>query len=229
MPMTKDEVLQKITEIMVEALGVDEEEVKPAATLMGDLGAESIDFLDIVFRLEKAFSIKIPPGDLFPDNVLNNPEFVANGKLTPAGLAKLKQSMPHVDFSAFEQNPDVNRMPELFTVGTIVNYVMGKVGKLGKVLGPQGKMPSPKNGTVTDDVLTAVAEFTAGKIEFRNDAGGNVHGVVGRQSFDKKKLTENIEAFINHIRRMKPASAKGVYIRKACLSATMSPAVEVSV
>ena len=116
-----------------------------------------------------------------------------------------------------------------FDVAIASPKVMGKVGKLGRVLGPQGKMPSPKNGTVTDDVLTAVAEFTAGKIEFRNDAGGNVHGVVGRQSFDKKKLTENIEAFINHIRRMKPASAKGVYIRKACLSATMSPAVEVSV
>jgi large subunit ribosomal protein L1 len=116
-----------------------------------------------------------------------------------------------------------------FDVAIASPKVMGKVGKLGRVLGPQGKMPSPKNGTVTDDVLTAVAEFTAGKIEFRNDAGGNVHAVVGRQSFDKKKLTENIEAFINHIRRMKPASAKGVYIRKACLSATMSPAVEVSV
>jgi len=116
-----------------------------------------------------------------------------------------------------------------FDVAIASPKVMGKVGKLGRVLGPQGKMPSPKNGTVTDDVLTAVAEFTAGKIEFRNDAGGNVHAVVGKQSFDKKKLAENIEAFVNHIKRVKPASAKGVYIKKACLSATMSPAVEVSV
>jgi large subunit ribosomal protein L1 len=116
-----------------------------------------------------------------------------------------------------------------FDVAIASPKVMGKVGKLGRVLGPQGKMPSPKNGTVTDDVLTAVAEFTAGKIEFRNDAGGNVHAVVGRQSFDKKKLVENIEAFLNHIKRVKPASAKGVYIRKTCLSATMSPGVEVSV
>jgi len=106
---------------------------------------------------------------------------------------------------------------------------MGKVGKLGRVLGPQGKMPSPKNGTVTDDVATAVAEFTAGKIEFRNDAGGNVHAVVGKQSFDKKKLIENIEAFISHIKRVKPSGAKGTYIKKICLSATMSPGVQVIV
>ncbi len=116
-----------------------------------------------------------------------------------------------------------------FDVAIASPKVMGKVGKLGRVLGPQGKMPSPKNGTVTDDVITAVAEFTAGKIEFRNDAGGNVHAIVGKQSFDKQKLRENIEAFVNHIKRVKPASAKGSYIRKACLSATMSPAVEVSV
>jgi large subunit ribosomal protein L1 len=116
-----------------------------------------------------------------------------------------------------------------FDVAIASPKVMGKVGKLGRILGPQGKMPSPKNGTVTDDVLTAVAEFTAGKIEFRNDAGGNVHAVVGRQSFDKKKLVENVEAFVNHIKRVKPASAKGIYIKKACLSATMSPSVEVSI
>ena len=93
-----------------------------------------------------------------------------------------------------------------FDVAIASPKVMGKVGKLGRVLGPQGKMPSPKNGTVTDDVATAVAEFTAGKIEFRNDAGGNVHAVVGKQSFDKQKLIENIEAFVNHIKRVKPAS-----------------------
>ncbi len=116
-----------------------------------------------------------------------------------------------------------------FDVAIASPKVMGKVGKLGRVLGPQGKMPSPKNGTVTDDVLTAVAEFKAGKIEFRNDAGGNVHAVVGKQSFDKKKLMENIEAFLNHIKRVKPASAKGTYIKRAVLSATMSPGVPVSV
>lgn len=116
-----------------------------------------------------------------------------------------------------------------FDVAIASPKVMGKVGKLGRVLGPQGKMPSPKNGTVTDDVATAVAEFTAGKIEFRNDAGGNVHVVVGKQSFEKKKLIENIEAFVAFIKRAKPSGAKGAYIKKACLSATMSPGVEITV
>jgi len=115
-----------------------------------------------------------------------------------------------------------------FDVAVASPKVMGKVGKLGRVLGPQGKMPSPKNGTITDDVATAVAEFTAGKIEYRNDSGGNVHAVVGKQSFDKKKLLENIEAFVSHIKKVKPTAAKGAYIKQACLSATMSPGVAVS-
>jgi acyl carrier protein len=127
MPMTQDEIFQKVKETLVDALGVDEEEVTPQATLTGDLGAESIDFLDIVFRLEKSFNIKIPPGDLFPDNILNNPQYVENGKLTPAGLAKLKESTPHLDFSNFEKDPDVSKMPELFKVETIVMYVVKKV------------------------------------------------------------------------------------------------------
>ena len=124
---TKEEVFEKIQAALVDALGVDEEDVTPAATLVGDLGAESIDFLDIVFRLEKTFNIKIPRGELFPDNILNNPEFVQNGKLTPTGLAQLKQRMPHADFSDFEHDPDINKMAELFKVQTIVNYVKGKV------------------------------------------------------------------------------------------------------
>jgi large subunit ribosomal protein L1 len=116
-----------------------------------------------------------------------------------------------------------------FDVAVASTRVMGKVGKLGRILGPQGKMPSPKNGTVTDDVVTAVAEFAAGKIEYKNDTGGNVHAVVGRQSFDKQKLVDNVEAFLNHIKKIKPASAKGTYIKKACLSATMSPSVQIAV
>jgi len=116
-----------------------------------------------------------------------------------------------------------------FDVAVASPRVMGKAGKLGRILGPQGKMPSPKNGTVTDDVPTAVAEFTAGKIEYRNDAGGNIHAVVGKQSFDKKKLVENIEAFVAHIKKAKPAAAKGTYIKKACVSATMSPGLAVDV
>ena len=126
MPISEAEAFEKVKETLVEALGVDEDEVTPEATLTGDLGAESIDFLDIVFRLEKAFNIKIPRGELFPDNILNNPEFVQNGKLTASGLEQLKQRMPHADFSEFEQDPDINKMAELFKVQTIVNYVVTK-------------------------------------------------------------------------------------------------------
>lgn len=115
-----------------------------------------------------------------------------------------------------------------FDVAIASPKVMGKVGKLGKVLGPQGKMPSPKNGTVTNNVATAVAEFTAGKIEFRNDSGGNVHVVVGKQSFDTPKLVENIEAVLTYIKKIKPSAAKGTYIKKMCISATMSPGVLVT-
>jgi acyl carrier protein len=127
MPMSETEVFEKVKETLVDALGVDDNEVTPQATLTGDLGAESIDFLDIVFRLEKAFSIKIPRGELFPDNILNNPEFVQNGRLTPAGLTQLKKGMPHADFSEFEKDPNVSKMAELFKVQTIVNYIKTKV------------------------------------------------------------------------------------------------------
>lgn len=114
-----------------------------------------------------------------------------------------------------------------FDVAIASPKVMGKVGKLGRVLGPQGKMPSPKNGTVTANVTDAVAEFAAGKVEFRNDAGGNVHVVVGKQSFETAKLVENIEAFVAHIKKIKPIAAKGAYLKKMCISATMSPGITV--
>jgi acyl carrier protein len=127
MPMSEQEIFEKVQETLVETLGVDDDEVTPEATLREDLGAESIDFLDIVFHLEKAFDIKIPRGELFPDNILNNPEFVQDGKLTDAGLKELKDRMPHADFSDFEQDPDINKMPEIFKVQTIVNYVSNKV------------------------------------------------------------------------------------------------------
>lgn len=128
MPMTETEVFEKVKDTLIDALGVDDDEVTPEATLTGDLGAESIDFLDIVFRLEKAFDIKIPRGELFPDNIVNNPEFVQNGMLTDAGLNELKTRMPHADFSEFEQDPSINNMAELFKVQTIVNYVVAKIG-----------------------------------------------------------------------------------------------------
>jgi acyl carrier protein len=127
MAMTRDEVFKKVQETLVEALGVDDADVKPEATLTGDLGAESIDFLDIVFRLEKTFNIKIPRGELFPDNMLNNPDYVKDGKVTPAGVAELKKRMPHADLSDFEKDPDLNKMPDLFKVQTLVNYVESKV------------------------------------------------------------------------------------------------------
>lgn len=127
MAMSEQEVFEKVQETLVETLGVDEDEVTADATLTGDLGAESIDFLDIVFRLEQTFNIKIPRGELFPDNILNNPEYVQNGKLTDVGLQQLKERMPHADFSEFEKDPDVNKMADLFKVQTIVNYAMSKV------------------------------------------------------------------------------------------------------
>ena len=116
-----------------------------------------------------------------------------------------------------------------FDVAIASPKVMGKVGKLGRILGPQGKMPSPKNGTVTASVVEAVAEFAAGKVEFRNDAGGNIHAVVGKQSFDKQKLIENIEAFVSYIKKAKPVAAKGTYVKNMSISATMSPGITVSI
>jgi large subunit ribosomal protein L1 len=116
-----------------------------------------------------------------------------------------------------------------FDVAVASPKVMSKVGKLGRFLGPQGKMPSPKNGTITNDVAGAVGEFSAGKVEFRNDAGGNVHIVVGKQSFATEKLVENINAFVAHISKIKPTSAKGTYIKKMCVSATMTPSITVSI
>jgi len=125
--MNREAVFDKVREVLVDALGVDVDEITPDATLQGDLGAESIDFLDIVFRLEKSFAIKIPRGELFPDDVMNNPDYVENGRLTKAGMEQLKRSMPHADFSSFEANPEISRMPELFTVKTIVNFVNDKL------------------------------------------------------------------------------------------------------
>jgi len=116
-----------------------------------------------------------------------------------------------------------------FDVAIAHPAMMRHVGKLGRVLGPQGKMPSPKSGTVTDAVAKAVEEFRAGKLEFRNDSYGNVHARVGKKSFDVEKLTENIEAFVEHIRALRPSSAKGNYLVKATISATMSPGVPIQV
>ena len=125
---SRDEIFEKVRSALVDALGVDEDEVTPSATMVGDLGAESIDFLDIVFRLEKAFGIKIPRGEPFPEDVLSSAEFVTNGKVNAAGLAALKARMPFYDLTRFEQNPSVQNFPNMLTVEDMVRYVQSKLG-----------------------------------------------------------------------------------------------------
>jgi large subunit ribosomal protein L1 len=114
-----------------------------------------------------------------------------------------------------------------FDVAIAAPDMMGQVGKLGKVLGPQGKMPTPKAGTVTPNVADAVREFAAGKIEFRADAGGTVHAPVGKRSFDDDKIVENVRAMIDTLVHMKPATAKGTYIKQVFLTTTMGPSIAV--
>ena len=106
--------------------------------------------------------------------------------------------------------------------------MMGIVGPLGRILGPRGLMPSPRAGTVTPEVGKMVTEYKAGKVEFRNDAGSNVHAVVGKLSFDADKLTENIQAFIDYVMHLKPLAVKGQYLRGVTVCATMSPSVRVA-
>jgi acyl carrier protein len=124
---TKEEIFEKIRGALVDALGVDEEDVTPEATLVGDLGAESIDFLDIVFRLEKAFDIKIPRGELFPEDVLTNPTYVHDGKVTETGLAELRKRMPFANLEDFAKNPVVQDFGNLLTVVDMCRFVEGKV------------------------------------------------------------------------------------------------------
>lgn len=116
-----------------------------------------------------------------------------------------------------------------FDVAIATPEMMRFVGRLGKVLGPKGLMPSPKAGTVTNDLATAIKEYAAGKVEFRNDTGGNIHVAVGKQSFEKQKLVENINAMVGQLRRMKPQTAKGQYFKKAIIKGTMTPAVVIEV
>jgi large subunit ribosomal protein L1 len=116
-----------------------------------------------------------------------------------------------------------------FDVAVAHPQMMSKVGRLGRVLGPQGKMPSPKSGTVTPDIETAVREYSAGKLEYRNDSGGNIHAVVGKVSFSADDLKANIEALLEHMRRGRPAAAKGSFIKQVFLTASMSPSVRVAV
>ena len=129
---TRDEIYTKVSATLVEALNVDEDDVTPEATLQGDLGAESIDFLDIVFRLEREFGIKIPRGELFPESIFQgDPEFVQNGRVTEKGLSELRQRMPFADLSKFEQDPEVSHLSDLFTVDLIARFIQAKVGQAG--------------------------------------------------------------------------------------------------
>lgn len=115
-----------------------------------------------------------------------------------------------------------------FDVALATPDMMGRIGRLGRHLGPRGLMPSPKGGTVRDDIGEAVQEFKAGRIEFRNDSGGNVHVPVGKLSFSTQAVTENVRALVDQLVRMKPPSAKGKYLKKICVCSTMNPAIQVS-
>jgi len=121
-----DESFEKVQEVLVDALGVDDDEVTPQAKLVADLGAESIDFLDIVFRLEKSFGIKIEQSELFPEDVLNDEQYVQDGRITDQGMAELKAKMPHADLTALDESRDVEEFSNVFTVDQIVKFVMDK-------------------------------------------------------------------------------------------------------
>ncbi len=126
---TQAEIFKKVSATLVEALNVDHDEIQPTSTLQGDLGAESIDFLDIVFRLEREFGIKIPRNELFPESIFQgDPEFVLNGKVTEKGLKELREKMPFADIGKFERNPDMTAISDLFTVDMIAKYIEGKLG-----------------------------------------------------------------------------------------------------
>lgn len=124
---TSEEVFAKVQEALVDALGVDDDEVTREATMVGDLGAESIDFLDIVFRLEKAFDIEIPRSELFPEDILTSAEYVQDGKVSAAGLEELKKRMPFADLSKFEADPNVQNFGNLLTVNDLCRYVETKL------------------------------------------------------------------------------------------------------
>ena len=145
MAMTYDEVLEKVKEVLTSALAVDDDQVTPRAKLNADLGAESIDYLDITFQLEKAFKIKIPQNDLIPQNLFTDPRFVSNGVMTADGLAELHRLMPFADLSEFDKNPNINSFRDVFTVDTLVRYVMLKVnGYLDGVPPPRDQPEAPE-------------------------------------------------------------------------------------
>ncbi|MCC5824307.1 MAG: phosphopantetheine-binding protein [Phycisphaerales bacterium] len=125
--MERSEIFDKVQEVLVDALAVDEDEVTPEATLIDDLGAESIDILDISFKLEQTFGFKIAQGELFPEGVTQDPEYVHEGKVTPKGLDALRQRLPHFDFAAVEADPSVGNIRKIFTVDALVNFCEQKL------------------------------------------------------------------------------------------------------
>jgi acyl carrier protein len=127
--MTRDEIFAKVRTVLVDALAVDEDEVTPTAVLTRDLGAESIDFLDVVFRLEQTFGIKIAEGEFYDESLQKNTQYVRDGRVTPEGIAALRQRLPHADFSGFEADPRVEKVAEVFTVDSVVRFVERKLGK----------------------------------------------------------------------------------------------------
>jgi acyl carrier protein len=140
-----EEIYGRVATVLVKALNVEEEDLNPAATLQGDLGAESIDFLDIVFRLEREFGIKIPRGELFPESIFQgDPEFVQDGLVTDKGLAELRSRMPYADLGAFAQDRRLAAVPDLFTVGLLTRYIAWKQSQAAAA-GPNGagSIPTP--------------------------------------------------------------------------------------
>ena len=125
--MSREEIFSKVTEVLVDALGVDDDEVEAGAALGSDLGAESIDYLDISFRLEKAFGIKIEQGEMIPESALQNPEYVQDGQVTEAGVEALKELMPYADFSVLETDKSVGKVADAFTVEALVKFVEMKL------------------------------------------------------------------------------------------------------
>jgi acyl carrier protein len=128
--LAKEDIYMKVSDLLVEALNVDEEEIKPTASLQGDLGAESIDFLDIIFRLERDFGVEISRDELFPESIFDSdPEFVQGGRVTERGMVELRLRMPFADLEKFKQNPELSAVGQLFTVDTITRYIEEKLSR----------------------------------------------------------------------------------------------------
>ncbi len=129
MALSEQEIFEQVQTVLVDALGVDEDEVTPEAKLDADLGAESIDYLDIAFRLEKQFNIKIGESEMFDQSVLNDPQYVQDGVVTPAGIAELEAKMPHADLSQWKQDPQVEKLGDVFDVQMLCKFVQSKLGE----------------------------------------------------------------------------------------------------